>query len=238
MEEQIKNEIQNNVSNIENTEKSTENKEDLEQLKKDKEDAEKKIDELEQVLKSIELDISNLQKQIPEVDGKYMNREYEHFTSGLGENFRKKLDVVLSIQRDMSNDFVNSNLEDKEKDNLSKSITAIQSLVDSLKRSETGDENYDNQQFIKLTRGAFDIIIGAYDNLKYIKKYNGYIDKYLEEKKGLNEYQNEIDNDPKNIEVKRQIYDLGQLSQEKLKEKQTIQIERNNIDSKIKEIEK
>jgi len=238
MEESLKNETQNNVSKLENTEVLSENKENLEQLKKDKENTEKKIDELEKVLESIELDISNLQKQIPEVDGKYVNREYEHFTNGLGENFGKKLETVLSIQRDMSSDFVSGVLADKDKENLSKSITAMQGLVDSLQRSKTGDENYDNQQFIKLTRGVFDVIISAHNGLKYINKYNEYINKYLDEKRELNEYQAKIDNDPKNIEIKKQIYDLGQIFQEKSKEKQTAQTERSNIDNKIKEIEK
>ena len=61
--------------------------------------------------------------------------------------------------------------------------------------------------------------------------------EHLDEKRGLNEYQAKIDNDPKNIEIKKQIYDLGQTFREKSQEKQAIQIERNNIDSKIKEIE-
>jgi hypothetical protein len=230
-------EILKNTPNLENTE-NTENTENLEQLKKDKEDAEKKIDELEKVLNSIELDISNLQKQIPELDGKYVSREYEHFAKGLGENFEKKLETVISIQKDMSNDFVSSVLEDEDKENLSKSITAMQGLVDSLQRIKTGDENYDNQQFVELTRGFFDIIISTHKGLKYIKKHNGYIDKYLEEKRGLNEYKNKIDTDPKNIEINKQIYELGQTYQEKLKEKQNIQIEKNDLDNKIKELKK
>lgn len=71
------------------------------------------------------MDISNLQKQIPEVDGKYMNREYEYFTDGLGENFRKKMEAVLSIQKDVSIDFVSSNLGHKDNENLSMSIAAM-----------------------------------------------------------------------------------------------------------------
>jgi hypothetical protein len=209
----------------------------VEELNKNKEILDSKINEAEEILKSMENEILILQEKIPKVDGTFVDREYKHFADGLGDTFKNKLDTLISIQKDMSNDFIQNNLSDKDKEDLSKSIKSMQTLIDRLRVSKTDNENFDNQQLVKYSRSALDLITGAYNGLKYIKKYNGYIDKYLEEKRGLNQYINKLDNDPKNIEIKKQIYDLGESYQTKSKERQSMQMERNEIDKKIKDIQ-
>jgi hypothetical protein len=220
-----------------NVETDGEGVEDLEQLKKDKEEAEKKIEELEQTINKIDSGISDLEKQKPQIDGRFVDSEYEHFVKGLGADFDSKIATLKSITQDMISELQNGNLDGQKRDNLSKSITAMTNLVNELESKKMDNENYDTQQFIRLSRGSFQIISDAYGNGSFITEYNGYYDKFLEAERGLNEYINKVNSDPKNIEIDKEIFKLGQVRQEKTKEKQSIQIERNNIENKIKKIE-